>query len=533
MLKWELEEMMKNKKWLFTMVATTLCLVGCSSPASSTRNTELVFASTRDIRDLNPHLTTGAMAAQNMVFESLVIATENGVEPHLAESWEITEDGLTYTFHLRRDVTFTDGHPFNAYAVKQNIDAVIGNYDRNAWLNLVQKIDYTEVIDDHTFSLTLTAPYYPILEELSLTRPFRMTSPNDFIEETTAHGVSGFHGTGPYMLTAHVEEQYAVFTRNENYWGALPAIESIRWVVLPDHQSIMLGLMNGEIDLVYGSDGDMLDINNFDILESESHFTTFTSEPSGTRAILLNSNRPITGDLNVRLALQYAINRTNIASGILNDSEAVAGTLMSTSTPYMDIGLSPRVFDAKRAATLLDEAGWELNENGWRYKDGQRLSLVLSFNSDHAQERTIGESMQSDLQAVGVELELLGEETQAFFDRQRTGDFDLQYSLSWGLPYDPHTYISTWRVPSHGDYQAQLGLAEKKWLDETITEVLQELDTFRRQQLYTEIFTYIHNEAVYLPLTFSVVRAVSNDRLRGVGFNVNQYEIPFENMYFE
>lgn len=523
---------MKKKKWLLAMVAA-LCLVGCSSPTSNELNTELVFASTRDIRDLNPHLTTGAMSAQNMVFESLVIVTENGVEPHLAESWEITEDGLTYTFHLRRDVTFTDGHPFNAHAVKQNIDAVIGNYERNAWLNLVQKIDFTEVVDDYTFSLTLTVPYYPILEELSLTRPFRMISPNDFIDETTASGVSGFHGTGPYMLTEHVAEQYAVFTRNENYWGTAPAIESIRWNVLPDHQSIMLGLMNGEIDLVYGSDGDMLDINNFDVLESGNELTTFTSEPSGTRSILLNSNRPITGDSNVRLALQSAINRTNIASGILNDSEAVAGTLMSTSTPYMDIGLAEHVFDPTKAATLLDEAGWELNEDGWRYKEGERLSLILSFNSDHAQERTIGESIQSDLKAIGVELELLGEETQAFFDRQRTGEFDLQYSLSWGLPYDPHTYVSTWCVPSHGDYQAQLGLERKEWLDDTIAEVLLELDTSRRQQLYMEIFTYIHDEAVYVPLTFSVIRAVSNDRLQGVGFNVNQYEIPFEKMYFE
>lgn len=526
-----------KKKLLLAMFTLLIVLTGCSqatksNPAAVDKN-ELVFASTKDIRDINPHLTGGELAAQNMVFESLVMNTPEGIKPKLAEKWEISEDGLTYTFHLRKNIEFSDGEPFNAEAVKKNIDVVVANYEKNAWLNLVQVIDSTKVVDEYTFSLTLKTPYYPTLEELGLTRPFRMISPKCFIDGTTANGVNGYAGTGPYILAEHKDNQYALFSVNENYWGDKPKIQHVRWKVMPDHQTILLALQNGEIDLIFGADGDMLDANAFSSLQDEGKYVTKISPPSGSRSILLNSKREATSDKLVREALQYAINKQTIATGILNDTEQIADVLMSKSTPYANIELKVRSYDTQKAEALLDQAGWAKSDDGYRYKDGKRLNLMLSYNSDNAQEKTIGESMQNDLKAIGVELELLGEEKQAYFDRQKSGEFDLQYSLSWGLPYDPQTYVSTWRVPSHGDYQAQAGLEKKKWLDQTISDVLVEQDETARAEKYEQIFSYVNEEAVYLPLTYSVVKAIHAEQLKGVSFNVSQYEIPFELMYFE
>ena len=511
-------------------------LVGCGQQAGgsnkSVEKNELVFASTKDIRDINPHLTGGELAAQNLVFEPLVLNTKEGIKPGLAESWTISKDGLTYTFQLRQNVTFSDGEKFNAEAVKKNVDAVVANYEKNAWLNLVQEISETKVVSEHVFALTLKTPYYPTLEELGLTRPFRIISPKSFIDGTTANGVSSYAGTGAYTLAEHKDNQYALFTANDNYWGDKPKIKHIRWRVMPDHQTILLGLQNGEIDLIFGADGDMLDSHAFTSLQNEGKYVTEISPPSGSRSILLNSARPMTKDKRVREALQYAIHKENIASGILNNTEHIADTLMSKSTPYANIDLKVRSYDISKAEQLLDEAGWKTGSDGYRSMGGKRLHLLLSYNSDNAQEKTIGEAIQSDFKKIGVELELLGEEKQAFFDRQKSGDFDLQYSLSWGLPYDPQTYVSTWRVPSHGDYQAQVGLAKKEWLDKTIEEVLVEQDSTLRANKYKEIFTYVHDEAVYLPLTYSVVKAVHSNALKNVTFNVSQYEIPFEKMSF-
>ncbi len=125
------------KKLRVTALSAIMCfsLVGCSSKTQDTQvkgaKDEIVYASTKDIRDINPHLYSGEMAAQNMVFESLVKNTDNGVEPWLAKSWDISDNGCEYTFYLRDDVKFTDGEVFNAEVVKMNFDAIIENVERH------------------------------------------------------------------------------------------------------------------------------------------------------------------------------------------------------------------------------------------------------------------------------------------------------------------------------------------------------------------------------------------------------------------
>lgn len=521
---------------LFSVMACFL-LASCSENKTSSslhgrEDNELVYASTKDIRDINPHLYGGEMAAQHMVFESLVVNTEEGIQPALAQSWDISKDGKTYTFHLRKNVTFSDGAPFNAQAVKMNIDAVVENIEKNAWLNLVSEIQSTKAVNEHTFVLKLKQPYYPTLEELGLTRPFRFISPNSFVDGTTAKGVKGYAGTGPYVLKEHKKNQYAIFETNHRYWGKKPKISTVKWKVMPDHQTILLALQKGEIDLLFGADGDMIDGDSFQVLKEGGQYGVTVSPPVGSRSIVINSNQPITKDPKVREAFQYAVQKDMITKGILNGTEQVAHTLLAPSVPYADIPLKKKTYQKKKAEKILDEAGWKLKEDGYRYRNGTPLSVTIYYNSDNAGERTISESIQQDFKQVGVKLNIRGEEKQAFLDRQKTGKFDLMYSLSWGLPYDPQTYISSFRVASHADYQAQLGLKKKKWLDQTITKVLVEPDEQKRKQMYRDIFTYIHDENVYIPISYSVTKAVYNKRLKGVGFHVSQYEIPFDRMYF-
>ena len=535
---------MKLKKITALILTTALCMsvTACSQGekqpetgsglSSEVKKDEIVFASTKDIRDINPHLYLGEMASQNMVFESLVVNTPEGVQPALAETWDISEDGKEYTFHLRKDVSFSDGERFNAQAVQANFDALLANRERHGWLELAALIDKTEVLDEYTFKLILTSAYYPTLEELGLTRPFRFISPKSFKDGGTKDGVISYAGTGPWVLTEHKENQYALFTANENYWGEKSKVKTVRWKVMPDHQKILLALEKGEIDLLFGSDGDMIDMDSFKVLQEQGKYETLMSEPIASRAVLLNSNRTVTKDLKVRQALQYAVDKDAIANGILNGTESIADALLARTVPYCDIDLEARSYDVIKANALLDEAGWKQQSDGYRYKDGRKCEVTISYNSDNAQEKTISEYLQSDLKKVGIELHILGEEKQAYLDRQKTGEFDLQYSLSWGPPYDPATYLSSFRIPAHGDYQAQVGLERKEWLDGTIEQILLEPDADKRQEMYTQVLTYLHEECVYLPLTYSRTKAVHSSDLKGVTFNVSQYEIPFEKMYF-
>ena len=144
------------KRTLALAVACALVLEGCGesdAPGEARKKTVLEYASMKDIRNINPHLYLGEMAAQAMVFEPLVFNTPEGVKPALAERWEISGDGRTYTFHLRRGVKFTDGTPFTADAVKKNIDAVMANRTRHAWLDMINEIESSEVVDEHTWRL--------------------------------------------------------------------------------------------------------------------------------------------------------------------------------------------------------------------------------------------------------------------------------------------------------------------------------------------------------------------------------------------
>ncbi|ATO32575.1 nickel ABC transporter substrate-binding protein [Dickeya dianthicola] len=517
-----------------TRAALILCLLfGAFSVAAGTHDSELVYASTKDIRDINPHLYAGEMAAQNMVFEPLVINTPDGVKPWLAASWTISPDGKRYIFTLRRDVRFSDGEPLTADVVKQNIEAVLDNYQRHAWLELVRQIDNVTALDRYRVQITLKNPYYPTLIELGLTRPFRFVSLKAFIGGKTKDGITGYVGTGPWLLAEHKPNQYARFVANPDYWGTRPRLDGVVWRVMPDRQSMLMALQKETVQLIFGADGDMLDMDSFTALEVAGNYPTLISPPVASRALVLNSARPITGDKAVRQALQYAIDKAAIAAGIMGNSESVADTLMSRRVPYCDIDLPVYRFNPPLTGTLLEAAGWHLAAGKTvREKQGKALALMLSYNRNNAAEREIAELIQDDLKRVGVQLTILGEEKQAFLDRQKSGDFDLQYSLSWGTPYDPASYISSFRIPAHADYQAQKALRRKPDIDNLIGEILLTPNEKQRQERYTRLFTLLADEAVYIPLTYSKTKAIYLSRLKGVSFNASQYEIPFEKMHF-
>ena len=504
------------------------------APGSLLAAGDLFYASTKDIRDINPHMYSGEMAAQNMVFEALVENTAEGVKPRLAESWTISDDGRVYTFKLRPDVEYSNGDRFNAQSAKKNIEAVIDNRQRHAWLELVNQIESVEAEDDRTLVLKLKAPYYPALVELGLTRPFRFISETCFKDGRTKDGVGCYHGTGPWVLKEHRKNQAAVFVPNEKHWGEKPKLDSVHWKVMPEHQTMLLGMEKGDVHLIFGSDGDMVDMDSFQALEKQGRYVTILSDPVASRAIVLNTGRPGTDDRQVRRALSMAVDRESIVAGIMNSSESPAETLMAKNVPYCDVDLPVYAYDLKKAAELLDQAGWILPKNkSVREKDGRDLRLVFSYNANNAAEKTIAEFLQGEMKTVGVAVELLGEEKQAFLDRQKTGEFNMQYSLSWGPPYDPQSYFSSFRIPSHADYQAQSGLAEKGDIDRMISTVLVTTDESERRELYAGVLKILADECVYIPLSYSRTKAVHLPRLKGVGFMVSQYEIPFEKMYFE
>ena len=498
---------------------------------NSEKKEELVFVNYRDIRDLNPHLYAGEMYAQEMLYETLVNITADGYEGCLAESWDISEDGKTYTFHIRDGVKFSDGEVCDANAIKANFDAIIENKDRHTWLEMMNLLVGVSAPDDKTFVIELSEPYYPLLTELGVTRPFAMISPKAMKDGSTKDGVNAYIGTGPYVLTNFVTDEYAVFEANENYWGEQPKIKKITVKVIPDNQTRILALEKGEIDMIFGKN--MIDADAINQYTGNDKFTVSLSDPTSTRQIVLNTTKEVLADKEVRQALQHATKKQAISDGIFYGLEQPADTLFAKTVPYCDIDLEPYAYDVEQAQSMLDEAGWVVGADKIREKDGQKLNIDLLYNSDSVTEKAIAEYLQSEYQKIGISLNIHGEEEQSYRDNMKAGNFDMVFNICWGTPYDPQSSLAAMRAPVYGDYAAQLGLEDKAEIDQAITDILVSTDEQKRQDLYTFVLTRLHEDAVYIPLTYECNKAIYRSDLKGFHFTQTQYEVPFADFYFE
>ena len=502
-----------------------------SEAGASEGKEELVFVNYRDIRDLNPHLYAGEMYAQEMLYETLVNITADGYEGCLAESWDISDDGKTYTFHIRDGVKFSDGEVCDANAIKANFDAIIENKDRHTWLEMMNLLVGVSAPDDKTFVIELSEPYYPLLTELGVTRPFAMISPKAMKDGSTKDGVNAYIGTGPYVLTDFVTDEYAVFEANENYWGEQPKIKKITVKVIPDNQTRILALEKGEIDMIFGKN--MIDADAINQYTGNDKFTVSLSDPTSTRQIVLNTTRDVLADKEVRQALQHATNKQAISDGIFYGLEQPADTLFAKTVPYCDIDLELYAYDVELAQSMLDEAGWVVGADKIREKDGQKLNIDLLYNSDSVTEKAIAEYLQSEYQKIGISLNIHGEEEQSYRDNMKAGNFDMVFNICWGTPYDPQSSLAAMRAPVYGDYAAQLGLEDKADIDQAITDILVSTDETKRQELYTFVLTRLHEDAVYIPLTYECNKAIYRSDLQGFHFTQTQYEVSFADFYFE
>lgn len=541
---------MKISRRNFCLLMAGACCTGvlaaCGSSSSSTASSsaasasaaasgevrdELIFVNYRDIRDLNPHLYAGEMYAQSILYDTLVSITADGYEGCLAESWDISEDGRTYTFHIRPNVLFSDGEKCDANAILANFNAILENRERHTWLEMMNLLVGVSAPDENTFVIEMSEPYYPMLTELGCIRPFAMISPSCMINGSTKDGVNGHIGTGPYVLTDFVTDEYAVFERNENYWGKAPAIRKITVKVIPDNQTRIMALESGEIDLIFGKN--MIDADAISQYLDSDRFTVGLSDPTSTRHIVMNTTREILGDPAVRKALQHATDRQTISDGIFYGLEQPADTLYATTVPYCNVGLKPYEYSTETAAQILDEAGWVLGSDKMRAKDGRQLALDLLYNSDSVTEKTIAEYLQSEYLKLGISMTIHGEEEQSYRDNMKAGNFDMVFNICWGMPYDPQSSLAAMRAPVYGDYAAQQGLEDKTEIDEAITKILTSTDEAERQELYKSVLTNLHEDAMYLPLTYECNKALYTSALHGVHFGTDQYDVPFADMYFE
>lgn len=487
----------------------------------------LNFAVSKNVGPLNPHLySPNEMFAQNMVYEGLVDYDKSGVIPKLASSWEILDDGITYVFHLRKDVLFSNGEKFDANAVKMNFDAIMNNQKRHSWLELSNIIKSYEAKDDFTFVLHINHAYEPTLRELALVRPFRFIAPSAMIDNNTKDGIKEPIGTGAYILKDSKLGVYDRFEANKKHYAFKPKYDEIFAKVIPDPNTKVIALKTGEVDLIYGNG--QITLDSFNDLKKE--YPTIISEPLFTTSLALNSAKFPTSNLSVRKALNIILDKDEINKKVFYETQKKADFLFSPNLSGANLNVKAYEFDIKKANEILEKDGWILNKD-IRYKDDKPLNLELVYIGSDAAQKAIAEILQANAKKIGANIELIAQESTIFYKRQKNGTFNLIFNNTWGAPYDPVAFLASMRFPSHADFAAQSGLVNKAEIDAKITEILSTLDENLKNILIKEVLTTLHDEAIYIPISYVTDQIVYEKNVGGVSSDIVKYNIKFWDFY--
>ncbi|MDZ5473343.1 nickel ABC transporter substrate-binding protein [Bacillus sp. 31A1R] len=538
---------MKTKK-RFTFISVvilmlSMVLLGCtnetgdsSEDSSSDKEHMVTFAWPRDIGGMNPHLyNPNQLFAQSMIYEPLVSYQNGGeIKPHLAESWDVSKDGKEYVFHLRQDVKFSDGTSFNAEIVKKNFDAILKNVDLHSWLGFIPKVSQTEIVDEYTFKLVLNESYYPTIQELAVVRPVRFLGEAGFPEDgDTSKEIVKPVGTGPWVLDEYKVDEYAIFKRNENYWGEVPQVEKIKVKVIPDAETRVLAFEKGDLDLVYGEG--VISVDSFKQLESTGSYKTSVSEPVATRQLVMNTNKEQLSDMRVRQALHYGFNKQAMVEGVTSGLEEQADYILPTNFPYTsEVNATKVDYNVEKAKQLLDEAGWKLPEGkNVREKDGKLLEIELMFNSAESIQKTMAETLQSEWAGLGVKLNIVGVELTTQVERFKANQFDMNFFSNYGAPYDPHAFVNVVATEGFGFKEAISAYPNKEEILEQIAKVQKTTDENERQQLYTAILGSLQEQGAIVPISYIKKIAIYQKDVSNFNFPANRDEHPFVGLNLE
>ena len=518
---------MKKISFLLTIL---LCLSLLLSACENTGNDNgdavdnvgsktLTYAIAVETTLLSPlYMGNSNFCTATLVYENLVNYEDGKIVPGLAEKWEFNEDGTALTFYLQKDVKFHDGEACNAEAIKANLEHKQSNPAFYA-LKAVTDFESIEIIDETTLTLHYSTPYYAYLNDFCWQDVMTVVSPNVLIEGDF-QTVKGVVGTGPYVYDEIVSGQYTRFVRNENYWGKAPYYDEIIVKYIPDSASRLKALKTGEIDLIYGSA--LLTYEEYRQAMSINGIEGQMAE-SDTRArdITLNASSAILSDLNVRQAIAYAIDKKEISEGLTYGYEGIANIPFTLDAPYSDIPLNTTfTHDAEKAKSLLEEAGWGMNEStGIRQKDGTPFNIVLTMDGTFdSLNKPIAMLLKSQLAEVGIDLTVKAQEQMEWYADFVGGKFDItiwqpQYAYAsphcWFIPMP----VMTPQTPSLA------AMSDKEEFFAAIDEFKITDDPDKLTEIFTYLINYNLDNVIDIPLTYSKDMIVYNsEKIAGYEF---------------
>ncbi|MEO1601560.1 MAG: ABC transporter substrate-binding protein [Pseudomonadota bacterium] len=431
------------------------------------------------------------------------------VEPALATDWSISEDGTVYTFSLRDGVTFHDGTPFNAEAVKFNFDRMLdeshpfhgtGPFPLSFFFSAVQS---TEVVDPMTVRFTLDAPYAPFLSNLAyptglIVSPAAVEAGGDFGRSPV--------GTGAFKFSEWRSNEAVIVEANPDHWDGAPAMQAAVFRPITDANTRTAEMLAGGIDL-------MVEVPPVSLSEFEGDAYT-VHEQAGPHLwfLILNAKEGPFADVRVRQAANYAINKSAIVDDVLEGTAAVAAgpTPPAFAWAYNE-ALEPYPYDPEKAKALIAEAGAE----------GAELTFyVTEGGSGMLDPVAMGTAMQADLEAVGFDVTIETYEWNTFLGQVNPGlegKADMA-QMAW-MTNDPDTLpylaLRSAAFPDKGGFNS--GYYANPEVDKLLEAARAATDQAERARHYKEMQVIVQEDAPWVFVANWKQNAVTSDRVENFG----------------
>lgn len=460
------------KKRLALLAAACLCMA-VSMTSFAADKSDIVVAVDADVDTLHPtdFSTTVELGILNQIYDTLLYYSPDGTkdpEPRIAESYEISDDGLDYTFHLRDDVTFHDGTPVTADDVVFSIELYKASEYQGSQISMLSSVEAT---DEHTVVCHLDAPYSPFLQGICspmiASKAYYESSEDDFVNNPI--------GTGPYKFVSRAKGSNIKLEANEDYYRGAPEIKEVTFEVIPDSSTKAIALQTGEVNFAE------IDSATKPQLEANPAITIAEVPTSAFSYIAMNTEKEPFNDVKVRQAINYAIDRDNLVA-VCYDGEAEVNSNICAKERF---GYSDDQFqytyDPEKAKELLAEAGIETP-----YDLGEILVAEKYSN--------LATVIQNDLKAVGLDVTISVKEFNSYISDLQNGSYGIT-ALNMTLEGDTQTL----EMAFTSDY---IGIANNaRYSDEEMDKLFEqartETDNDKRAEIFNEIFTKAQDEAIY------------------------------------
>ncbi len=503
--------------------AAVLLVAGCATPEADDRpdsDRAAVFALANDPTNLNPGSNVlgndTAYVVRQLVDSLLYQNPDTGaLEPWLAESYEALDEGRAYRFSLRDDVTFSDGSPLTAEAVKTTFDALVAAGADSAGAPLLVGYQSTEVIDETTAEVRFEVPNAAFPSAVATVGLGIVSPATQDVPFTERADGSAVIGSGPFVLESYVPDEATELSRRADYdWAPASLgeaegdlIERVSFRVVPEASIRAGGLQNGEFDAI----GSVLPTDVASI-EAAGGLAISRPNPGVVFGLSFNTTRPGPSDPAVRSAVASAIDAEVVRDTAVTDVYAVAtSSLGSTTVGWADqsdlLGADP-----DEAARVLDAAGWTVGDDGVRAKDGARLSLRIPYIQNFTTNLPALEVIQQQLREVGIEVELLGQGLE-YIETLASGDFDAFWSNRSFTDGDVlRTTFSSTTTQLHLDDPV---------LDALLQEQFSVVDEAQRAASQAEAQRYLIEQHYHVPVYALTSIIATGDDLAGFSFGAD------------